>query len=120
VSTQLFVLGDGDDAEAPAVLVLDMPAGYELFRHAHPCHRVEVVVKGSLRAGERVLVPGDVMTADPGEWYGPHVAGPEGCTTVEVFTTLDGVFRVTARGTDGPAEFDFRTGRVPPEYRDFL
>jgi hypothetical protein len=90
--TEVYVLGDDPEApEVPAVVMLDMPPGYVLFRHAHICHRFEVVVKGSLVAGDRTLRPGDVMTARPGEWYGPHIAGPEGCTTAEVFGTLDGV-----------------------------
>ncbi len=112
------MLGEADDLGAPAAVVLDMPPGYVLFRHAHLCHRFEVVVKGSLRAGDRELGPGDVMTAAPGEWYGPHVAGPDGCTTVEVFSTLDGVFRVRAESGEGPREYDFRTGPIPPDYRD--
>ncbi|MBV8464173.1 MAG: hypothetical protein JO368_12825 [Acidimicrobiales bacterium] len=119
--TQLFVLGDEAEAsDAPAVVLLDMPPGYVLFRHAHICHRFEVVVKGSMRAGDRTLGPGDVMEAKPGEWYGPHVAGPEGCTTAEVFGTLDGVFRVLAESDDGPREYDFRRGEVPPDYEPLL
>ena len=75
--TRVFVLGeDPADAEAPAVVLLEMPPHYVLFRHAHICHRFEVVVRGSLQAGGRTLGPGDVMTARPGELYGPHVAGP--------------------------------------------
>lgn len=117
MSTQLYVLGRGpEDLEAPAVVVLDMPPGYVLFRHAHVCHRFEVVVQGSMTADGKVLGPGAVMTATPGEFYGPHVAGPEGCTTVEVFGTLDGVFRVLADSADGPREYDFRTGELPPDY----
>lgn len=116
--TRLFVLDDDQRAwGSPAAVVLEMPAGYVLFRHAHVCHRFEVVVKGSLEADGRVLHPGDVMTAGPGEMYGPHTAGSEGCTTVEVFGTLDGVFRVIADGPDGPQEFDFRKGELPKDYQ---
>jgi len=115
------VLGDDPDApDAPAVVMLDMPPGYVLFRHAHICHRFEVVVKGSMRAGERTLGPGDVMVAAPGEWYGPHVAGPEGCTTAEVFGTLDGVFRVLAGSGVDEREYDFRKGEAPPDYEPLL
>jgi hypothetical protein len=119
--TQLYVLGDDVEApEAPAVVMLEMPPGYVLFRHAHLCHRFEVVVKGSMRAGDRTLVPGDVMVAKPGEWYGPHIAGPEGCTTAEVFGTLDGVFRVLAGSDETGREYDFRTGEVPPDYEPLV
>jgi len=112
------VLGDDPaDAEAPAVVLLEMPPHYVLFRHAHICHRFEVVVRGSLQAGGRTLGPGDVMTARPGELYGPHVAGPEGCTTAEVFGSLEGVFRVVSETTDGLREYDFRRGEAPDDYQ---
>jgi hypothetical protein len=116
--TEVYVLGDDPEApDVPAVVILDMPPGYVLFRHAHICYRFEVVVKGSLVAGDRTLRPGDVMTARPGEWYGPHIAGPEGCTTAEVFGTLDGVFRVMAETGGSGREFDFRQGEIPPDYQ---
>lgn len=116
--TRVFVLGeDPADAEAPAVVLLEMPPHYVLFRHAHICHRFEVVVRGSLQAGGRTLGPGDVMTARPGELYGPHVAGPEGCTTAEVFGSLEGVFRVLSETADGLREYDFRRGEAPDDYQ---
>jgi catechol 2,3-dioxygenase-like lactoylglutathione lyase family enzyme len=119
--TRIFVLADDDEQlDAPAVVMLEMPPGYVLFRHAHICHRFEVVVKGTLHADGRLLRPGDVMTARPGEMYGPHTAGPQGCTTAEVFGSLEGVFRVIANTADRPREFDFRTGDVPPEYSPLL
>jgi hypothetical protein len=112
------VLGDDpESSESPAVVMLEMPPNYALFRHAHICHRFEVAVKGSLEAGGRILRPGDVMTARPGEMYGPHTAGPEGCTTVEVFSSLAGVFRVISETQDGAREFDFRTGELPEDYQ---
>ena len=120
MTSQLFVLGKDDDPRSPAAVVLDMPAGYVLFRHAHLCHRFEVVVKGSLEADGRMLGPGDVMTAGPGEWYGPHTAGPEGCTSVEVFGTLEGVFRVLAESDDGPREYDFRKGELPRDFQQIV
>lgn len=116
--TQLFVLGeDASSPDVPAIVILDMPPGYVLLRHAHVCHRFEVVLKGSMEAEGRTLVPGDTMSAGPGEWYGPHLAGPQGCTTAEVFGTLDGVFRVLAESPQGPREYDFRKGEMPPDFQ---
>lgn len=121
MATEMFVLSDDRESEdATAVVMLEMPPNYVLFRHAHICHRFEVVVKGSLEAGGRILRPGDVMTARPGEMYGPHTAGPEGCTTAEVFDSLEGVFRVIADAPDGPREFDFRQGDVPDDYQPLV
>jgi len=115
--TRLFVLGDTDDWGAPAVVILDMPPGYTLFRHAHTCQRFEVVVKGSLEVDGQLVGPGHVMTAAPGEFYGPHVAGSQGCQTAEVFGDLEGVFRILTEQPDGSVrEYDARKGELPPEF----
>jgi hypothetical protein len=91
-----FPMGDPDDDEGAVAVVLDMKPGYVITRHAHPCERFEVVVRGLLDVGDRILYPGDVMTAEPNEMYGPKVAGPEGCTTVEVFSKAAGAInRIT-------------------------
>jgi hypothetical protein len=115
--TRMFVLADAPDSwDSPAVVMLEMPPNYVLFRHGHTCHRFEVVVKGTLDADGKILGPGDVMTARPGEMYGPHTAGPEGCTTAEVFGSLGGVFRVIAESPEGEREFDFLQGDLPESY----
>ena len=76
-----FFLGEDDDENPTTVIALKMEPGRVNVRHSHPCGRFEVVVQGSLDIGERILGPGDVMYSKPGVFYGPHVAGPEGCTT---------------------------------------
>jgi hypothetical protein len=96
-----FILGDPESEEAPAALVLDMKAGCVLGRHAHDCERFEVVVSGSLDVGDRILHAGDVMTARPGEFYGPHIAGPEGCVTVEIFSHARETHQVVYELPDG-------------------
>ncbi len=101
VRTSVFALGDPLAEQTPVALVLDMPPGYELGRHAHPCERFEVVVRGSILAGDRMLGPGAVMTAGPNELYGPKTAGPDGCTTVEFFATMSGTYMRVTEGADG-------------------
>ena len=76
---------DPESWDVPAVVMLEMPPNYVLFRHADICHRFEVVVKGSLEADGEDPAPGRRHDRAPGELYGPHTAGPEGCTTAEVF-----------------------------------
>ena len=91
-----FALGDPNDENTPMAVVLDMKPGYVITRHAHPCSRLEVVVRGTLDTGDKVLVPGDIMYSDADEFYGPKVAGPDGCTTLEVFATVTGAsYRIT-------------------------
>jgi hypothetical protein len=85
--------------------------------HAHTCERFEVIVRGSLEVDGRLVGPGHVMTAAPGELYGPHVAGPEGCATAEVFSDLEGVFRILVEQPDGGVrEYDARKGELPPDF----
>ena len=85
----------------PVAAMLQMPPNFVLPRHAHPVERFEVVVLGTLDVGERVLRPGDVMVSAANEFYGPHVAGPDGCTTVEVFSSITGVGNSVQEAEDG-------------------
>ena len=56
-----------------------------------------------------VLGPGDVMLSRRGEAYGPHIAGPEGFRTVEIFSTLAGAHNVLFESDNGNLEFDVAT-----------
>jgi hypothetical protein len=86
-----FVMSDSDkDDEAPCVSLLWIEPNGRLPKHSHDCHRVEVVVRGSIDVAGRTLSAGHVAISGPGEWYGPHIAGPDGCLSVEVFSTLKG------------------------------
>lgn len=117
----LWFLGANEDVSVPAALLLPMPPGYVLARHGHPCFRFEVVVQGSLDTGEGVTATvGDVFTAAPGELYGPHTAGPDGCTTIEIFSEVDGMFRLLYEAPDGSVqEADIRRGEYPPDFMAF-
>jgi hypothetical protein len=108
-----FVLGDSSDESAPAVAIMRMPPNYVLSRHAHRAERLEVVVQGTLDVGDRVLRPGDVMTAGYEEAYGEHVAGPEGCTTVEVFSQLVGMHQTIFATPDGMRFLDLADPQAP-------
>jgi len=89
-------MGSDDVKDAPVVVMLYMPPGAVLPRHAHECHRVEVIVRGSMLTEDGMwLNPGDVRTSAPGEAYGPHTAGPLGVLSAEIFSNtagVDGVF----------------------------
>lgn len=117
-SMPLWLLDTTEDLSVPAAYLLCMPPGYRLFRHGHPCRRFEIVVRGSLEVGDgRTATPGDVFTAEAGHLYGPHTAGPQGCTTLEIFSRLDGMFRLLYEGPDGEVlEADIRRGELPPDY----
>jgi hypothetical protein len=77
---------DPEDPDAPLAMLLRLPPGYVLQRHGHECYRVEVLIQGSLTVeGGQVLAPGDVSVTEPNVFYGPHIAGPEGSLSVEIF-----------------------------------
>ncbi|HVM64032.1 MAG TPA: hypothetical protein VMU14_04165 [Acidimicrobiales bacterium] len=103
-----FVMGDPDVPTTPTAAVLRMPPGYVLPRHSHPCERLEVIVAGTLHVGNDVLIPGDVMATPAGEMYGPHTAGPEGCTTVEIFSSVTGNGNITFDTDNGPEVVSYR------------
>ena len=96
-----FPMGDPDLDATPVAMMFQMDPGYVVTRHAHACERVEVVVRGSIDDGERILYPGAVMVARPGEVYGPKVAGPDGCLTVEIFSTMEGLYVRLSEAEDG-------------------
>jgi hypothetical protein len=103
-----FVLGRSNE-NAPTVIALRMAPNFVLARHAHDCHRFEVVVQGSLDVGERVLKPGDVMFTEPRVAYGPHVAGPDGCITFEFFTNYTASHTTLVEDTYGLIACDITT-----------
>jgi hypothetical protein len=116
-----FVLGDEEDLEAPLALFMNLPPGWVLDRHAHDCHRFEVVIEGTMIADRGVeLGPGDVSTSKPGQQYGPNMAGPEGVLTLEVFSRQLGLHPVYERAK--PANMavaelieELHAGLVSPE-----
>jgi hypothetical protein len=99
---KLFVMGDEDDDDAPAALVIEMPPGGVIGHHAHDCERLEIIVRGSLQLPDGTMLgPGDVMVAKPWEFYGPHIAGPDGCVTFEVFSRASEAHAAHFRRPDG-------------------
>ena len=91
IRASYFPVGDPDNDNTPVAVVVEMQPGFVIMRHAHPCDRFEVIVRGTLEADDRTLHVGDVMVSAAGELYGPKTAGKDGCTTIEVFGTAAGV-----------------------------
>lgn len=111
-----YALGDPLDENTAGTVMLKMDPGHVLERHAHDCFRFETVVAGSLLVGDRVLKPGDVMIAQPGQHYGPHTAGPEGVTTCEVFSVFMAAYQPLFESPDGTTKkYDFLTGDIPAD-----
>ena len=99
----LSLMGDPADNPAAAVL-LKMPPGHVLDRHAHATHRVEIVISGSVILPDgRVMRPGDVSVSAPHEFYGPLTAGPEGSLSVEIFGASSGLAPIPDEGDTNTA-----------------
>ena len=111
-----FLMGARKD-NPPTVVALRMAPGWILPRHSHDCYRFEVVVQGTLDVGDRVLSAGDVMVSEPNIFYGPHVAGPDGCTTFEIFSNHKASHMVTLPIENGSADFDVSQ---PGEFRRMM
>jgi hypothetical protein len=109
-----FALGDPDDPATAVANMLEMPPNFVLPRHAHDCERLEIVVRGTLEVDGEILRPGDISIARPMEMYGPHVAGPEGCVTLEFFSSMKGVGQVILDTPEGPET----TRYLEPRYFD--
>lgn len=58
--------------------------GMIVRRHGHNGPHVLVVLKGSVRIGDRDCGPGTHVELPVGAAFGPHEAGPEGCELFEV------------------------------------
>jgi anti-sigma factor ChrR (cupin superfamily) len=101
VRVSYFPLGDASNDTTPVAVVVEMKPGFVIMRHAHPCDRFEVIVRGTLEAADRTLHVGDVMVSAAGELYGPKTAGRDGCTTIEVFGTAAGVTQRIEERPDG-------------------
>ncbi len=98
----IFALGNSEANEnTPMLFILKMKPGFVITRHAHPCDRFEIVVHGTLDTGDKVLGPGGVMISRANEFYGPKVAGPQGCTTLEVFSNVSGASHRMTEAPDG-------------------
>lgn len=114
-----FELGKKKD-NPPTVVALRMGPGWVLPRHAHDCYRFEIVTHGTLDVGDRILKPGDVMISEPGIAYGPHIAGPEGCTTFEIFSNHKASFVTLLDGPDGRVECDMATPEGMRKMQDLM
>lgn len=103
-----FAFGKPGEDHYPTMTALRMEPGFLLPRHAHGCYRLEVIVQGSMEVDGRILKPGSLMISEPDELYGPHVAGPDGCTTLEIFSSNTAENHITLEEPTGPATYDIR------------
>lgn len=102
----IHVLGDVDDDRSPVAVVVRYPPNYVLARHSHASDRLELVVSGSVEVNDYWLGPGDIWTSPADQFYGPHMIGPDGCTTMEL-ATVAGARRITFDSDGTSMSVDF-------------
>ncbi len=112
-----YFLGPEDPA-SPAIVALGMAPGFTLSRHSHSCHRFEIVMEGSFDAGRgNVVTTGDAMISAPFISYGPHVAGPGGSKSLEIFGDYKASYTQALQTPDGVFHCDSSTVAGYAEYR---
>src|SRR3546814_10216489 len=90
-----------------------MAPGYRLPRHAHDCFRLEVIMQGSMDVGDgRILKTGAVMMSEPLTLYGPHIAGAEGCVTLEIFSNHRASHTTYVEGPSGELRSEEHTSEL--------
>lgn len=72
---------------ATTVLIVKYEPGSQVGPHYHHADYCSVVVEGSIEVTRRTHEVGSMRVVNAGTVYGPLVAGPDGCTVIEVFAT---------------------------------
>jgi hypothetical protein len=84
-------LGYDEDPVRPGFMHVRWGPGEGSPEHRHKSWTANVILRGTLRIGERWFQTGDVAVIEPNIWYGPLEAGPEGAEILEIHATIPGV-----------------------------
>lgn len=85
IRTSHFVVGDEESKASPHVFISDWPPHAQADPHTHAQDYFEYVISGTQRVGKKWFKAGDIRIARSGTYYGPLVAGPEGCRVMVMF-----------------------------------
>ena len=89
LKSSCFMIGDPRNGDSVAVFIVDFAPGAVVGAHSHRVDYTSVVVRGSIQVTKKVETVGSIRFVTRGTGYGPLVAGPEGCTVMEVFALGD-------------------------------
>ena len=73
------------DPHRPIAIVAQYPPNAMLPSHHHATDYMSIMVEGSMRIGKTWHERGSIRIVRQDTRYGPLLAGPEGCTVVDVF-----------------------------------
>ena len=96
-------LGVDERGAATTILIVKYEPGSRVEPHYHDADYCSIVVEGSIEVTRRTHDVGSIRIVNAGTVYGPLVAGPEGCTVIEVFATGVPDPAVTAANTYVPS-----------------
>ena len=80
-------MGVDERGAATLMLIVKYDAGARIGPHFHHSDYASIVVEGSIEVTRRNHDVGSIRVVNAGTVYGPLVAGPEGCTVIDVFAT---------------------------------
>jgi hypothetical protein len=90
----------GVEPDSAVFSVVRFAPGAQIPVHRHECDYCSVVVKGWLDVGRHREDVGSIRIVTAGTAYGPLVAGPEGCTVLDIFSEGRGVVPQPVRDED--------------------
>ena len=85
IETQMYRVGDPEDASSPTVFKVYYPPECYVEAHTHECDYTEIIIEGSQKVGATWHHAGDIRLGLANRGYGPLVAGPEGATVLFMF-----------------------------------
>ncbi len=74
-----------DPEGGTGVLVVEYEPGCKVDVHYHDCDYCSIVVEGSIEISHVIHKVGEMRFVKAGTVYGPLIAGPEGCTVIDIF-----------------------------------
>jgi len=84
------------------VFIVKFPPNYQVPPHKHGSDYFSVVLEGEVTVTGKRFTVGHVRFIRESAGYGPLTYGPQGCTVLEVFASVDGVPAQPLRESDRP------------------
>ena len=82
-----FLVGAYERGATAYMSIVKYEPNARIEPHYHHCDYCSIVVEGWIEVTRKRHDVGSVRVVKAGTVYGPLVAGPEGCTAIEVFAT---------------------------------
>lgn len=91
IRSVMLDIGDEADDDRPMVVIVDYPPGQHVAPHHHETDYLSIMVRGDMTVTGRPHRVGSMRFVGRGTAYGPLLAGPDGCTVIDVFLHRSGL-----------------------------